>query len=70
MPVHRPTDLSFHTFDGGLVEIGHDGSGFSYDCEMPRHKSYVAPYALANRAVTNADWIAFMEDGGYDHEPL
>lgn len=79
MPVYRaPEPLettqeipqTFTSHDGGLVEIGHDGSGFSYDCEGPRHKTYVAPYQLGNRAVTNRDWIAFMHDGGYDDATL
>ncbi|WP_299690748.1 ergothioneine biosynthesis protein EgtB [uncultured Tateyamaria sp.] len=70
MPVRGPTDLCFDRYDGGLMEIGHSGQGFAYDCEAPRHKTYLEPYALANRAVTNGDWIAFMEDGGYDCEPL
>ncbi|WP_299295542.1 ergothioneine biosynthesis protein EgtB [uncultured Tateyamaria sp.] len=52
--------------DGGLVEIGHDGRAFAYDCEGPRHQVFLAPYEIADRAVTNRDWIAFMEDGGYD----
>ena len=70
MPVATQPDLEFNRHDGGLVHIGHEGRDFSYDCEGPRHKTYVAPYRLANRTVTNADWIAFIQDGGYDHEPL
>lgn len=58
--------LTWTRHDGGLVEIGHDGPGFSYDCEGPRHRTYLAPFALADRPVTNRDWIAFMDDGGYD----
>ena len=50
---------------GGLVEIGHGGDGFAYDCEGPRHRVFLDPFRLASRPVTNRDWIAFMEDGGY-----
>lgn len=50
---------------GGLMEIGHEGDAFSYDCEGPRHKVYLRPFRLATRLVTNRDWIAFMEAGGY-----
>lgn len=70
MPVHTPIDLSFQSHEGGLCEMGHEGAGFAYDCEGPRHKTYLAPYQLANRAVTNRDWIAFIEDGGYETERL
>lgn len=62
--------LAFEGHDGGLIEIGHDGDGFAYDCEGPRHPVYLAPYQLASRAVTNRDWIEFMADGGYDTQTL
>jgi ergothioneine biosynthesis protein EgtB len=49
----------------GLVEVGHGGSAFAFDCEGPRHNALLHPHALASRPVTNADWSAFTEDGGY-----
>jgi dimethylhistidine N-methyltransferase len=52
-------------FDGGLVSIGHDGQGFAFDNEGPAHQVFLQPFALANDLVTNADWIRFIEDGGY-----
>lgn len=65
LPVTSEVALSFTRHDGGLVEIGHDGDGFAYDCEGPRHRVWLEPYEIADRPVTNRDWIAFMEDGGY-----
>ncbi len=59
----RPVSWIDHA--GGLVQIGHDGSGFAYDCEAPRHSVFLHPFRLASRPVTNRDWIAFMEAGGY-----
>ena len=49
----------------GLVDIGHAPPGFAFDCETPRHAVYLAPHALASRLVSNADWDAFIADGGY-----
>lgn len=57
--------LEFHTFEGGMAEVGHDGVGFSFDNERPRHKTYMHPFRLANRPVTNAEYISFIEDEGY-----
>lgn len=51
--------------DGGLVEVGHGGSGFAFDNEGPRHPIFLTPYALADRQVTNGEWLSFIEDGGY-----
>ncbi len=65
MPVTNEAALNFGGHDGGLVEIGHDGTGFAYDCEGPRHRTWLEPFQIADRPVTNRDWIAFMEDGGY-----
>ncbi len=68
--VSSELSLEFHRHEGGLVEIGHQGDAFSYDCEGPRHQTYLPPFAIANRPVTNRDWIAFMEDGGYANATL
>ena len=57
-------------FDGGLVAIGHDEPGFAFDNEAPAHRVWLEPYALANDLVTNADWIAFIADGGYARPEL
>ncbi|MFC0252499.1 ergothioneine biosynthesis protein EgtB [Massilia consociata] len=60
-----PGSLSWIAFDGGLAEIGYGGSGFCFDNELPRHWTYVAPFELASRLVTNAEYLEFIEAGGY-----
>jgi ergothioneine biosynthesis protein EgtB len=49
----------------GVVEIGHRGDGFAFDNETPRHRTYLQPHALANRLVTNAEYLVFIREGGY-----
>lgn len=56
--------LAFKTFEGGIIEIG-AGDGFAYDCERPRHRIFIDSFRLANRPVINAEWMEFIEDGGY-----
>jgi ergothioneine biosynthesis protein EgtB len=60
-----PSELGWAEHEGGVVEIGHAGSGFAFDCEGPGHQVLLTPYALADRPVMNGEWIAFIEDGGY-----
>ncbi len=57
--------LTFTAYDGGIHEIGHAGQGFFFDNEGPRHRALLQPFALADRLVTNGEWLAFMRDGGY-----
>ena len=54
------------SFDGGVKEIGHQGDEFAFDNESPRHRVYIEPFQLASRLITNGDYKAFMNDGGYD----
>jgi ergothioneine biosynthesis protein EgtB len=63
--VSSPTPLAWSSFDGGVFEVGHDGNGFAYDNEGPQHEQIIRPFKLANRCVTNQEWIDFIKDGGY-----
>lgn len=66
MPAAVPGPLHWIEGREGLVEIGDDGrAGFAFDCEGPRHKCFLRPHALAHRPITNGEWIAFIDDGGY-----
>ncbi|MCC2978440.1 ergothioneine biosynthesis protein EgtB [Sphingomonas sp. PL-96] len=64
-PVAVPPPIGWIEHGGGIVEVGHDGRGFAFDCEGPRHRVLLAPHALADRTVTNGEWAAFLADGGY-----
>lgn len=57
-------------FEGGIHPIGHEGKGFGYDNEHPRHKVYLEPFRLQSRLVTNGEYIEFIEDGGYETPEL
>ena len=61
----KAPELEWLSFEGGVSEIGHGGDGFCFDNELPRHRQYVAPFALASRLVNNGEYLAFIEAGGY-----
>jgi len=60
----------FVAVEGGLVDIGHGGAGFAFDNEGPRHKVYLEPFQIADRLVTNGQWLEFIEAGGYSQANL
>ena len=64
-PVAPAIALSWQSWPAGVVEMGHSGAGFCYDNELPRHRVYLEPYALASRLVTNGEYAAFVAAGGY-----
>jgi ergothioneine biosynthesis protein EgtB len=59
------TPIRFIDFEETVTAIGHDGDGFAYDNEGPRHQALVPVFSLATRPVTNGEFIAFIEDSGY-----
>jgi ergothioneine biosynthesis protein EgtB len=56
--------------EGGLEQIGYGGEGFCFDNEQPRHRVYLEPFELATRPVSCAEYLQFMEDGGYERADL
>jgi len=61
----RVAPQHFVEFDEQIVSIGHDGVGFSYDNEGPRHRALIPAFSLSNRLITNGEYLAFMEAGSY-----
>ncbi|MCD6077742.1 MAG: ergothioneine biosynthesis protein EgtB, partial [Ramlibacter sp.] len=75
LPAYRPaeaqlrlaTDAQPQWLGGpeGAVDIGHEGEGFAFDNETPRHRVWLQPYRIADRLVTCGDYFDFIQDGGY-----
>jgi len=78
-PVYRPAPARtgqppaawrFIDIAGGLCEIGHAGGAFGFDNEFPRHRVWLEPYAIADRLVTETEYLAFVQDGAYKQPAL
>ena len=71
VPDVQPQTLNFQEFSGGIYQIGvNAGDGFAFDNESPCHDVLIRDFCLSNRLVTNAEFIEFMEDGGYQRPEL
>jgi ergothioneine biosynthesis protein EgtB len=65
-----PPPLRFQRFEEAVHAIGHGGGGFAFDNEGPRHRALVPAFELATRCATNGEYLAFLEDGGYERPEL
>ncbi|MDE2801675.1 MAG: ergothioneine biosynthesis protein EgtB [Chloroflexota bacterium] len=63
-------ELRWAGVPGGVHAIGHEGGGFCFDNEGPRHQTLLQDTEIASRLVTNGEWLAFVRDGGYDRSEL
>ena len=72
LPVSEsPQALTWQNFDAQLQAIGHNiRDGFCFDNEIPRHQQYVEGFRIANRLVSNGEFLEFMADGGYEQPDL
>jgi len=61
---------SWIAFSSGLYAIGHEGKGFAFDNESPRHQVFLRSFRIASELVSNGEYAAFIEDGGYDRPEL
>ncbi len=65
--------LRWSSFAGGLFELGHqpaEDGAFCFDNETPRHTTFVAPFQMASRPVVGSEYLAFIDDGGYQRPEL
>ncbi|MFC4158377.1 ergothioneine biosynthesis protein EgtB [Chitinimonas lacunae] len=79
-PAYRPSPpeplervlapLRYFDYPGGLVDIGYSGRDFAFDNETPTHRVWLQPYSLASRLVSNAEYLEFIRDGGYQRPEL
>ncbi len=66
----KTSEMEWIEYAGGVSQIGHTGGEFSFDNETPRHKVLLSPFRLASRLVSNAEYMEFMEAGGYRRSEL
>jgi ergothioneine biosynthesis protein EgtB len=64
------TPASFIPFEGGIRSVGASAKGFHFDNEGPRHRVLLEPFELADRLVTNAEFLSFIRDRGYERSEL
>ncbi|MBI2485424.1 MAG: ergothioneine biosynthesis protein EgtB [Deltaproteobacteria bacterium] len=64
------SEINWVEFPEGIYSIGHEGIGFAYDNECPRHREFVESFQLAPRLVTNREYMAFIENGAYERPEL
>jgi len=67
---HITVAAGWAEISGGVVDVGHDGAGFAFDNELPRHRAYLEPFELSTRLVTTGEWCDFIADGGYERPEL
>lgn len=65
-----PPAMRWADFDEGVNWVGHDGSGFAFDNESPRHRVFLEPFKISSRLVTNGEFKQFIADGGYGRADL
>jgi len=66
----QPGEMGWMSWDEDMHDIGHEGTGFAYDNESPRHRAFVPAFKLSTRLVTNGEFKAFMADDGYRRSEL
>ncbi len=64
-PTSTRTGEPWISLNEGIHTVGHGEDGFHFDNEKPAHRALVGPVKLARNLVTNAEWLAFMQDGSY-----
>jgi ergothioneine biosynthesis protein EgtB len=69
-PFPQTPAMGWLGIDEGLYQVGHEGDDFCFDNEMPKHKVYLQSFRVSNRLITNGEYLAFMNDNGYENSNL
>ena len=69
-PAGSASDVEWLEYPAGVYETGYSGQRFAFDNEMPRHRSYLEPFRIASRPVSNGEFLEFLDDGGYSKPTL
>jgi ergothioneine biosynthesis protein EgtB len=64
------TPLAWHAIEEGVRRVGFEGAGFAFDNESPRHRVWLEGFRISSRPVTCGEYLAFIEDNGYDRPEL
>ena len=64
--VRRNNEKKSIRIDGGLYDMGYSGNDYCYDIELPEHKIFLNDYKIDNFLVSNAEYLKFINDGGYE----
>ena len=70
VPPATSSITSWRQFSAGVIDVGYSGTGFCFDHELPRHRQFVERFAIASKLISNANYLAFIEDGGYRNSSL
>jgi ergothioneine biosynthesis protein EgtB len=70
LPAASTRPLQWHAFKAGVVHIGHAERDFCFDNELPLHRQFVEDFEIATQLVTNREYLAFVEAGGYRNPAL
>ena len=63
--IEDPLEQDYEFHEGGLFELGAGDDGFAFDNERPKHRTYIEPFLISNKTVTNREFLQFIEDDGY-----
>ncbi len=62
--------VQWKSFEAGVYEVGYAAKDFCFDNELPQHRVFLEAFSIANRTVTNGEYITFINEKGYERPEL